>query len=320
MDSQDQDLERIRRAATAAHLYYVQDRTTDAIARELSVSRSTVSRLLTYARETGIVEIRVQSPFDAPESLETQLGHRFGIRANVVPVPNKISEVERLDRVATAAAHVLADLILPSAVIGLAWGSTISAVSRHLIPKRDTGSTFVQINGSGNTHSTGVLYASELLSRFAHAYDARAQQFPVPAFFDDADTKKAMWRERSTQRILRIQHRMSLVIFSVGAADAGVPSHVYAGGYLDRNDLKSLRDVGVVGDVATVFYRQDGSSDGIPLNERATGPSLAQLRSVARRCCVVSGGAKSASLRGALAAGLITDLVIDSESARLLLN
>jgi DNA-binding transcriptional regulator LsrR (DeoR family) len=37
-----------------------------------------------------------------------------------------------------------------------------------------------------------------------------------------------------------------------------------------------------------------------------------------RRCCVVSGVSKVASLRGALAAGLVTDLVIDEETARAL--
>ena len=49
----------VQRALTAAHLYYVQDRTMEAIARELGTSRSTVSRLLSHARATGIVDIRI---------------------------------------------------------------------------------------------------------------------------------------------------------------------------------------------------------------------------------------------------------------------
>ena len=59
------DARTVQRALTAAHLYYVQDRTMDAIARELGTSRSTVSRLLTHARATGIVDIRIRSPFAA---------------------------------------------------------------------------------------------------------------------------------------------------------------------------------------------------------------------------------------------------------------
>ena len=75
-----------------------------------------------------------------------------------------------------------------------------------------------------------------------------------------------------------------------------------------------------VGDVATVFFRADGSTDGIPLNERSTGPDFAVLRRTPRRICVVSGSSKLPSLRGALAARVITDLYIDAGTARELVS
>jgi DNA-binding transcriptional regulator LsrR (DeoR family) len=312
------DARTVQRALTAAHLYYVQDRTMEAIARELGTSRSTVSRLLTQARATGIVDIRIRSPFAAPQLLEEHLAERFGVAAHVVPVPDDANEVERLERVSVAAAHLLGDLVGEGMTIGVAWGSTTAAISRRLAPKPAHGTTFVQLNGSGNTHTTGLLYASEILSRFAAAYGGSAQQFPVPAFFDDPRTKSAMWRERSTRRILAMQAAMDLVVFSTGSADSRVPSHVYSGGYLEAQELASLEAEGVVGDVATVFFRADGSSDGIPLNERATGPRFDVLRAVPRRLCVVSGVSKLASLRGALAAGLATELVVDEAVARAL--
>lgn len=308
----------LQRALTAAHLYYVQERTMEAIARELRTSRSTVSRLLGHARSTGIVDIRIRSPFEAPRLLEQRLNDRFGVVAHVVPVPDDASEVERLQRVAVAAAHALHEVVHSDLTIGIAWGSTTAAMSRHLIPRPVHGTTFVQLNGSGNTRTTGLLYASEILSGFAGAYGGTAQQFPVPAFFDDPVTKQAMWRERSTRRILAMQSHMDVVVFSVGSADSRVPSHVYAGGYLEPADLAALTDDGVVGDVATVFYRSDGSSDGIALNERATGPDFEVLRRVPVRLCVVSGVSKLISLRGALAAGLATDVVLDEATARLL--
>ena len=308
----------LQRALTAAHLYYVQERTMEAIARELRTSRSTVSRLLGHARSTGIVDIRIRSPFEAPRLLEQRLNDRFGVVAHVVPVPDDASEVERLQRVAVAASHALHEVVHSDLTIGIAWGSTTAAMSRHLIPRPVHGTTFVQLNGSGNTRTTGLLYASEILSGFAGAYGGTAQQFPVPAFFDDPVTKQAMWRERSTRRILAMQSHMDVVVFSVGSADSRVPSHVYAGGYLEPADLAALTDDGVVGDVATVFYRSDGSSDGIALNERATGPDFEVLRRVPVRLCVVSGVSKLISLRGALAAGLATDVVLDEATARLL--
>lgn len=314
----DADPQSVQRALTAAHLYYVQDRTMEAIARELGTSRSTVSRLLAHARATGIVDIRIRSPLEGPRLLEERLRDRFGMTAHVVPVPDDAGEVERLQRVAVAAAHALNDLMQSDFMVGVAWGSTTEAMSRHLIPRPLRGTTFVQLNGSGNTRTTGLLYASDILSRFAAAYNGSAQQFPVPTFFDDPTTRKAMWRERSMQRILAMQAQMDVVVYSVGSADSRVPSHVYAGGYLEPEDLAALSKDGVIGDVATVFYRADGSSDGIALNARSTGPDFDVLRRVPVRLCVVAGASKLASLRGALAAGLATDVVLDEATARLL--
>ena len=67
-----------------------------------------------------------------------------------------------------------------------------------------------------------------------------------------------------------------------------------------------------------VFYRLDGSTRGIELNDRATGPRFEVLRRVPSRVCIVSGVDKRDSLRGALAARLVTELVVDEATARAL--
>lgn len=300
----------------AARLYYMQDRTMEAIATEMRVSRSSVSRLLAQARATGIVEIRLHAPHEAGSRLEKALAERYGITVHVVPIAGRISDVDRLERVAITAARLLARYVDSNMVMGIAWGSTIGAISRHLVPSETHNSVIVQMNGAGNLETTGVEYASEILQRFGRAYTAELEQFPVPAFFDDPATRDAVWRERSTRRILEVQRRMDLALFGLGSPFSEVPSQVYIGGYLDADDYASLSEDGAVGDVATVFYRLDGSHDGIRLNRRATGLDLDQLRRVARRIAVASGPQKLDSVRGVLAAGLVTDLILDEGLAR----
>ncbi|MHC6220944.1 sugar-binding transcriptional regulator [Arthrobacter sp. MMS24-S77] len=307
-------------ALRAAQMYYLQDLTMDAIARELRTSRSTVSRLLASARESGLVQIQIRSPLDSAPELERMIRSRYGVDVHVVPVLDTLNEAETLDRVAMQAARTIGPLVDSNAIIGVAWGATISAVSRHLTRKITHDSTIVQLNGAGNMQTTGITYASDIMRRFGIAYGARVEQFPVPAFFDHASTKTAMWNERSVQRVLDLQARMSIAIFGVGSVHSDYPSHVYAGGYLDETDLNLLASSDVVGDVATVFFRADGSSDGITLNERSTGPSHEQLRQVRRRICVVSGASKINGLRGALAARLATDLILDEATAKRLVS
>ncbi len=307
-------------ALRAAQMYYLQDQTMESIARELAMSRSSVSRLLTHARDTGLVEIRVHSPQESGMRLERTIAERFGVTAQVVPVPPVISDVDRLERVAMTAARLLGSFVDSNATIGVAWGSTMSAVSRHLVTKEVQNVVIVQMNGAGNTQTTGIDYASKILQRFGDAYGAQVQQFAVPAFFDDPATKQALWRERSVVRLLEVQARMNVAVFGLGSPFAEVPSHVYIGGYLEPAEYKSLTEDGVVGDLATVFFCPDGSSDRITLNARASGPDLGRLRRVPRRVCVVSGVQKLVTLKGALAGGLITDLVLDEALASRLVD
>jgi deoxyribonucleoside regulator len=306
-------------ALRAAQLYYQQDLTMEAIAHELGTSRSSVSRLLTSARETGLVEIHIRAPLDQSTRVQVELHERFGITTHIVPVANQTSEVDRLERVAISAARLLGQFVDSNMIVGVAWGSTISAISRHLLVKQTHNTQIVQLNGAGNTQTTGIDYSSEILQRFGTAFGAKVQQFPVPAFFDRSATKDAMWAERSTKRVLDLQSRMDVAVFGLGSPLADVPSRVYIGEYLEPSDYRSLRDSGVVGDVATVFYRADGTWDHIPMNDRSSGTPLELLRATPRRVCVSAGVSKLPALLGALAANVVTDLIIDESTARALL-
>jgi DNA-binding transcriptional regulator LsrR (DeoR family) len=311
---------RVRLALKAAQLYYLQDLTMDAIGDELKVSRSSVSRLLQLAKDRGIVEFKIHSPEDAPRRMATQIKERFGVNAHLVPVAESASPIDRLDRVALTAARMLGNFFFSGMTMGVAWGATTAAVSRNLVPRPLRESKVVQLNGAGNTFTTGVTYSGEILRRFGEAYGATVEQFPVPAFFDDPAAKETLWRERSTKRILDIQAKMDIALFGLGASNSEVPSQVYTAGYLTADEQKSLNDSNIVGDIATVFYRADGTSNDIPLNRRSTGPSLDVIRSVPRRICVIAGASRLPSLKGALAGKYISDLIIDDATAEALLE
>ena len=311
---------RVRMALKAAQLYYMQDLTMDAIGDELKVSRSSVSRLLQMAKDRGIVEFKIHSPEDAPARMATKIKEVFGVNAHLVPVAESASPIDRLDRVALTAARMLGNFFFSGMTMGVAWGSTTAAVSRNLVPRPLRESRVVQLNGAGNTFTSGVTYSGEILRRFGEAYGATVEQFPVPAFFDDPAAKETLWRERSTQRILDIQSKMDIALFGLGASNAEVPSQVYTAGYLSTADQQALNEGGIVGDIATVFYRADGTFNDIDLNRRSTGPSLDVIRAVPRRICVISGATRLPSLKGALAGKYISDLIIDDATAEALID
>lgn len=310
--------EPLQDAVRVARMYYYQERTTQEIADELGVSRSKVSRLLKLAKAQGLVEIRIADPKAQLSSLEGRFLSHFGVQAHIVDVPEAAGEVVWLDRVATVAAAYLSTLMQDGTILAMAWGTTISAISERLGAKPLKHVQVVQLNGSGNTHDAGIRYSAEILRGFADAYGAKTHTFPVPTFFDYPETKRALWLERSIQRILDLQSRADVFLYSIGAVEAGVPSHVYTGGYLEPADLSELRSAGVVGDIATVFFRADGSYQDIPINARASGPNLSLLAQAENAVCVVSGRGKVEGIRAALRGGYLKKLIIDEPTARLL--
>ena len=308
-------------AVQIARLYYQQGLTTDAIARELGLSRPRVSRLLTLARRTGLVEIRIHDPQEHPQHLEAGLhAHWPGIRAQVISLPPDAVQATRMERVAQAAAHWLGTHLRPRMTVGIAWGNTLDAVSQALTPRPLPDTNFVQLNGSASAYDFNSGFVADTLLRFARAFGGRAHLFPVPTFFDDPATKTAMWRERSVGHILALQRQADMLVFSVGSVKAATPSHVHTAGYLDAGDLDSLERQGVVGDIATVFYGQDGSSRGISLNARASGPDLQFVRSHPNTVCIVADPGKATALHAGLQGQLIRTLIVDETTARALLE
>jgi len=309
------NMEREEAMLAASSMYYLQDIKMEAIASHLHMSRSSVSRLLRDARDSGLVEITLRPTPTRGPGLSKKIETYFGVETHVVPVADLADEAERLDHVARATARIVTGWFDSDMIMGVAWGTTLAAIARHLGKKPTRGSAIVQLNGAANVRTSGVEYAGNLIAQFGEAFDAQVHLFPVPAFFDFAETRNAMWSERSIVRVLEYQRRADIALFSIGAIAGEVPSHVYSAGYLEPGDIQTLDREGIVGDVCTVFLREDGTYEDFSMNARATGPTPAELRLIPRRICVVAGDSKVVPLLAALRAGVITDLVIDEQTA-----
>jgi DNA-binding transcriptional regulator LsrR (DeoR family) len=302
----------------AAEMYYIEQMTMDAIAEALGCSRATVSRMIGEARTSGLVEITVHRHRRAAATLERLIAERYEVDVTVVAPPENANDTDRLRHATAQAGTVLRANLAPDLSIAVAWGASVATLARSLSPGVVPGLQLIQMSGAGNTFSSGTEYAAGTLGRFGAAFGARVHHFPVPAFFDTAAAREALWNERSVQRVLRLQERANLAVFSVSALDARIPGHLYRAGYLQRDDLRQLLDRGVVGELGTVFLRADGSSDSIPLNARSSGLPIETLKRIRRRLCVAVGPAKAPIIKAALLAGAITDLVVDDAAAELL--
>jgi len=240
------DRQKLSNAVRAARMYYYQDMTTGAIARELKVSRSTVSRLLSYAKAHGLIDIQVIDPTEEPNRLANIIRGSFQIdNVHVVSVSEVAGEAEWLQRVANYTASYLNTVLNSNMILGIAWGTTLTAISTHLLRKTTHNVQIVQLNGAGNTQSMGIEYASQIIMRFSENYQARAHLFPVPTFFDFPETN-------ITAHATEFQ-----LVF------AGILAHGDTGAKIDAGIAKTL-PAAQDHQYHTAPYKLYGGSDGKP--------------------------------------------------------
>ncbi|MCL2784996.1 MAG: transcriptional regulator [Propionibacteriaceae bacterium] len=312
--------ERYEEMHEACVRYYVQEETMEAIARHLQLSRSSVSRLLAEARHTGMVRITVEAPQGSSSPVARSVAAIFGVNVHLVTVGESASIATRFERVSKLAAALLRDSVNDGDLIGVAWGVTLSNIVPFIEKRPLHDATIVQMNGGTNIHDTSARHVAAILQSLSQSFDARIVQFPVPAFFDYAETKEAMWRERSVKLVLNLQDKLNIAIFGIGSVDARVPSYVYTAGFLDEEEMGLIREQGIVGDVCTVLFREDGTYEDIDLNQRASGLTPAELQQIPKRIGVIADPSRARALLGALRAKTITDLVCDDTTARALLD
>lgn len=311
-----------RRAAAlyVARRYYVDNVTMSSVGRELAASRSTVSRLLRYARENGLVEIRFMPDKQPLGNLRQALELKYGITAHVAPVSNELSDVECLLGTASYGARVIWSAIESDMVIAVSWGTMMGEVSKRLIEKSVTNTQLVQLNGFGFPTGTGPHYSASVMTYFSQAFGSSVQDFPVPIFFDDRKTRDMLFEERTISRIRRLQYNSDVAVFNVGTVRSGGPDQPYSTGYfIDDADVRSLQRDGAVGEIAGTYFDSNGEFEEVELNKRTSGPDLKLLQDVSKRICVTSGAYKIQALSAALVGGYVTDLVVDEGTARGLL-
>lgn len=303
-------------AVRAAELYYDEGKTQDEIGALLGISRWKAGRLLTHARESGIVRIEIVHPLARRLGLERAVRDRFGLTdAVVVPVPE--TGTDALDRVAQAAADYLTALRPVPRTLAVSWGRTLTAVADKLPHGWAHGVSVVQMNG-GVSRSRRPGGAASLAIAIAQRAAGEAVLLPSPAILEHLETKRAIEADRTVARVLEQAASAGTYLFTAGVCDAS-SVHVQ-NGYLAEQDIDELAHRGAIGDVAGRYIDADGHIVDPELDSRTVGIGLERLREASPAIFVTAGRAKHDIARAVVTSGLCTVLVTDEATARTLLE
>ena len=176
-----------------AELYYARDLRQPEIAEMTGFSVSKVSRILTGARDAGIVRISIEPPTDEQPALARELGERFGVE--VWLTPGRETDPSAAARLCGVAAAEYAAAWIPAVgSLGIAGGYTIDALASALPRRSLPNLTVVPVVGGWDSRNR-YLDVNELARRIADRLEAQVHYLHAPGMLDDEETKEALLRD-----------------------------------------------------------------------------------------------------------------------------
>lgn len=317
MAVREDDLSRRELAASIASMYYLDGQDQNSIAASVGISRSSVSRIITEARQSGIVRITIERPLHRDHDLEEQLGTAFGLRralvvgdAPGVPTPTAV-------RVGALAARHLQDELAPRGTLGISWGESVAAVAAALPEDLALGVHVVQMIGASGT-SRPAIDGPELAQTFARRLGGDHRTLNAPLVVDDAALALALVRQPSVARVLEAAAGADMALIGLGTLEPRDSSLLRAG-YVGQDELAHCADLGVVGDAAGHMLGADGAVIPSDLGDRMVTLDEASLRGIPQVVAVAHGASKVQIIRASLRSGLVHVLVSDAETVRAVL-
>lgn len=301
-----------------ARLYYVDGLDQGQVAEITGISRTQVSRMLTRARASGIVQITVSEYDPRDRQLEDDLCRSFGLKHAVVVRTAGRDDAESVRQaVGYFAAPAISELIHARTVLGVAGGRTTFELARHMAPTDDAnGLVVVQLMGNigASVSNTDAVEISRML---AHSLGGSFYTVNAPAFAADARSRDVFVDHPDVQSVWRFFGVMRIALVGIGTLQNSL---FIARGALRTEDLDCLQAQGAVGEICGCFFDRNGQECETELRDRVISVGLDRLSRIEDTICVTHGTGRTEAIHAAIRGRLITSLVIDEAGARAVLN
>lgn len=304
-----------------ARLYYFEDKNQNEIASELKISRSYVSKLLVEARKEKLIEFRSNNIWLMENEKERILKRHFHLDKVVIADDKSSYQQDTYpytQQLGEKLGSLLNSILKDGDVIGVAWGKTIYDCSRYLRTDKSLKNVkVVQICG-GVTQNQKRTYADEISKNFADVYKANVYAMMVPAIVESKQYKEIFFHEQCISQVVKMLDNINVAVFTVG--QCSMESSLVKSGFITEKEIKTLISEGAVGEVCTRFINKDGQCVSETLDDRTMAISFQQLQRCDYRIAVILGKQRLEPLKAILHAGYANILLIDEETADVLLE
>jgi deoxyribonucleoside regulator len=318
MTEQRSQQDRENLLADVAELYYLKGRDQTEIAEKIGVTRSMISRMLKEARERGIVDIRVHRSFRLEPDLEASLIKRFGLMAASVLSQEENNVESLLVNLGNAGARVLKQYLEPGTILGLSWGTSISATVDAFEINEPILVKVVQLVGALGARNSEY-DGHDLVLRLNRKLGGESYFLNAPYFCQTPQTARSMMETPSIKETIDLGKKTQVALLGIGTT---LPkySSFYLAGYVPIEELDHIRAQGAVGDVCGIHFDINGRLVYEEFNERLVAIQKDDFFKIPLRIAVAGGAGKVMPVLGALRGGFINVLVTDSFVAKKILE
>ena len=303
----------------AARLYYLDGCSQAEVAERLQTSRSNVSRMLTEAQRSGIVQIRINDPAGRVEPLERELAARFDLEA-VRVASSGLAGFRTDEQVGRQAARLLLEHLKDSITVAISWGHALQAmVYATTADQQFHDLKLVQLVG-GLSSISNEISGQELVRELAVRLGADYRFLHAPATVESAAVRDALLGEPTIADALTEASRADLAVVGIGTPTLGSSAAILADLCRTKKDRDTFWAAEPVGDIAARYYDANGKPLTGGVDDRVVGVSLSDLAAIPHVIGVAQGRAKAPGVLGALRGRLIDSLVCDEALARIVLS
>lgn len=296
---------------SAAKQYYQLGLPQDVIAKNLFISKSTVSRLIKKSVEMGYIQFRINDLGETDEMLADEFMQTFGIKCVILPTYVD-SDMVRLNDVCALAAKEIFSNIEDNEIIGLPWGRTIEYLAANINEPIDRSNIKIcMLNGfvNGSIRSMKAIHIVEKLSAMLNA---TGYVLPCPLLVETPEIKQILQEDFSIKQVNELLREAQTIIFSVGPFDM---QNTYLM-ELGSDVVDHLRSFNGAGNFAGRTYDINGTEFHTQLYGRLMSLPIKELTKKKKRICIAVGEYKAKAILGLLRGNIVNLLYTDIDTAK----
>jgi deoxyribonucleoside regulator len=222
---------------------------------------------------------------------------------------NRLAEV-----LGAAACEPIAKHFQDGMTIGVGWGVTLKAFAEAMPEQPLANAAVVSMLGTLTRRSS--IDAFEATTALSARLHAECFYMPGPIVCDSEASRDMLMRQPMLLEVLHRAVAADVAVVSVGGLDSGTIRRMR---FVDDDEFHDVQRAGAIGNFLGYYIDDRAEIIDHPVNRRVVGLRPDELAKIPQRFMISGGPTKVRALSAILSRGLLTGIVTDTRTARMLL-